>query len=817
MEATPTVQIAFTFVSLPAVTLPLTVQAPSSGNMKQGVTMGITQKIAHVLGEIDRSGDFFTAGSAELLAPSIEVEGVGRIALPLLPAQVKPLIKVATHAPYGRGSETIVDTDIRRTWQIEAERVVIEGKHWPRTFSSIVTRAAEGLGVSGTVTAELYKMLVYEKGSFFVGHRDTEKAPGMFATLVIALPSQSQGGELVVRHNGREAKLDLQSDDPAEIAFAAFYTDCVHEVLPVTAGCRLTLVFNLVRRGRGAAPLPPVYDAEVKRVKALLRSWAGAKSVPPQEPVDEEASTDELPEKIVYPLEHAYTPAELAFDALKGTDAAVAKVLAVAAPDAGCDLHLALLRIWESGTAEYSGGWRRRYGRSWNRVAGADEDNNGDEFEVVEVYDTERLLIEWRHPDNTEVAFSELPLEDGEVAPPNALDGIEPDEQHFREATGNEGASFERTYARAALVIWPRRRILAIINQAGPAGTLPYLNDLIDQWQAAGPKKGRRAKQQAFEMAGLMLESWPSYYCFERHPSAPTETGRMFQLLTRLGEPHLVERMLERLAAEPAHASADNAALVDAIGLLSDAAAADGLAVVVAAHGIDAFDSCAAMLRGALEGSFAGTPALLRPAAEALVVAFPGDPDKAPKDQWGRSMMSRPNSASLADAVSVSDRVNTVLAKRLAKHVLAWPKHFGLDAVVIPAVKRLLQSELREGPGFKALHRGSIAHLEQRTAEPLEAPHDWTRPRDVRCDCEHCLELSVFLADPIEESWMLRAAKQIRTHVEDTIRRARVDVDCETLRRGSPHTLICTKNQNSYQRRVVQRKQDIADLAVLRR
>ena len=32
-----------------------------------------------------------------------------------------------------------------------------------------------------------------------------------------------------------------------------------------------------------------------------------------------------------------------------------------------------------------------------------------------------------------------------------------PDEQHFQEATGNEGASFERTYSRAGFVLWPLR------------------------------------------------------------------------------------------------------------------------------------------------------------------------------------------------------------------------------------------------------------------------------------------------------------------------------------------------------------------------
>jgi hypothetical protein len=41
-------------------------------------------------------------------------------------------------------------------------------------------------------------------------------------------------------------------------------------------------------------------------------------------------------------------------------------------------------------------------------------------------------------------------------------------------------------------------------------------------------------------------------------------------------------------------------------------------------------------------------------------------------------------------------------------------------------------------------------------------------------------------------------------------------VDCSTDKRGRPYSLVCTKNQASYDRRVGQRKQDLEDLALLR-
>jgi hypothetical protein len=40
--------------------------------------------------------------------------------------------------------------------------------------------------------------------------------------------------------------------------------------------------------------------------------------------------------------------------------------------------------------------------------------------------------------------------------------------------------------------------------------------------------------------------------------------------------------------------------------------------------------------------------------------------------------------------------------------------------------------------------------------------------------------------------------------------------DCSTERKGSPHVLVCTKNQASYERRVAQRRADLDDLTRLK-
>ena len=53
-----------------------------------------------------------------------------------------------------------------------------------------------------------------------------------------------------MRHNGQEVIFD-SSKDAQSIQWAAFYSDCEHEVLPVTSGYRVTLTYNLYYNNRG--------------------------------------------------------------------------------------------------------------------------------------------------------------------------------------------------------------------------------------------------------------------------------------------------------------------------------------------------------------------------------------------------------------------------------------------------------------------------------------------------------------------------------------------------------------------------------------
>ena len=307
------------------------------------------KRLEDLLASVDRPGDFCTGGRSFVPMPVLAVEGVGALSFPVPDTQVHALIGAAERAPYGKGAETRVDTSVRDCRQIDASRFRLGGRAWAETFVTIVDTVAEGLGCpAGSLEAVPYKLLVYEPGGFFAPHRDTEKADGMIATLTVSLPAASagSGGGLLVRHGGREMHVDMAVAEPSELAWAAFYADCLHETEPVRDGFRLSLVFNLLLRP-DASDMPrqaPDFSERVEPIARELVIWR---------------KTAERPAKLVWVLEHDYSEAGLSFETLKNTDAAVGRVLGEAAAHAGLELFAAVLHVEETGSADESGFWYR--------------------------------------------------------------------------------------------------------------------------------------------------------------------------------------------------------------------------------------------------------------------------------------------------------------------------------------------------------------------------------------------------------------------------------------------------------------------------
>jgi len=94
------------------------------------------------------------------------------------------------------------------------------------------------LPAAGPLSARLHNLNAYGAGGFFKSPRDTPRGdPGFVGSLVVCLPVAHEGDGLRVSHSGRSVVYEWGPLAAAgEVQWAAFFPDCEHEVLPVTAG-----------------------------------------------------------------------------------------------------------------------------------------------------------------------------------------------------------------------------------------------------------------------------------------------------------------------------------------------------------------------------------------------------------------------------------------------------------------------------------------------------------------------------------------------------------------------------------------------------
>ena len=407
-------------------------------------------------------------------------------------------------------------------------------------------------------------------------------------------------------------------------------------------------------------------------------------------------------------------------------------------------------------------------------------------------------------------------MKEKELCPPDAFEDMDPDELSFQEATGNEGATFERTYRRAALVLWPRERRLAVFNQAGLSVTLPYLSELTRRWAGSGEDPDSSLWHEAHELSSHMLRTWPKGVGgYPQSTKEQTDAAKMLTLLSRLQDTARIDDFLANLTAAGVYGKGDNEALIQAAALLPPARVAELIERIIAGNATANLSACGDLLARSVAARITDRPADLDRAATVLVEALPGDPARVPKPDPWRSRVAV-ESSFVVDLMTALGQIDAALAERAADHILAWPKTYGPDAVLVPAVRNLTKrATSRDWAAVQRLRTTCLEHLHARIAEPLEPPRDWTRASDIGCRCSHCSELRLFLADPDRKSWIFKAAEAKRSHVEESIRRSGCDLDLATERRGSPYRLVCTKNQASYDRRAQQRKQDLDDVAQL--
>jgi hypothetical protein len=265
------------------------------------------------LDSVEHSGTFSSSATTGLYVnPGLRVESIGTIGLPLSTRDALSIASVCKQSPFGKGDETVIDESVRKTWELNTNEFKCCNPAWQPFLDKLTQHAFKDLGLQVAAIARPYKLLLYEEGAFFKAHRDTEKVPGMFGTLVICLPSEHTGGEVQLVHNGKRISIGTAPMSAYNVSALAWYSDVQHEIKAVTSGYRLVLTYNLVQDQSLPKQTAAALDASAAQLTKLLGTW--------------DSHFQHL-DWFAYPLEHMYTPASLSLKNLKGQDAAKGRYL----------------------------------------------------------------------------------------------------------------------------------------------------------------------------------------------------------------------------------------------------------------------------------------------------------------------------------------------------------------------------------------------------------------------------------------------------------------------------------------------------------
>ncbi|KAL2222651.1 hypothetical protein M432DRAFT_595402 [Thermoascus aurantiacus ATCC 26904] len=187
------------------------------------------------------------------------------------PSVLRQLVTDCSPATFGKGNKDVLDPSYRMAGKLDPDR--FSSSFHPANFGIVenieqillpsVSTDLENALQFRRLTADLYKLNVYSGPSgTFRKHVDTPRSSSQIGLLVVCLPCQFKGEDLIVRHNGKQVTFDWSTESASTIQWAAFYSDCEHEITTVTEGDRITLTYNLyvTEPVGGALSQPPIVE-----------------------------------------------------------------------------------------------------------------------------------------------------------------------------------------------------------------------------------------------------------------------------------------------------------------------------------------------------------------------------------------------------------------------------------------------------------------------------------------------------------------------------------------------------------------------------
>ena len=300
--------------------------------------------------------------------------------------------------------------------------------------------------------------------------------------------------------------------------------------------------------------------------------------------------------------------------------------------------------------------------------------------------------------------------------------------------------------------------------------------------------------------------------------------ARLLRLLVELDDASLASRFLREIVLVRYNGD-ENDDLPTALGAIGTTAAGEFLTELVESRFASRPEAVLSLLRrvgesadfewrdslgGSVRAALAALPKSLGPREDAREPT--GDSGRKPSGK-------RLGEQAVHDLFAVAWHCGLTEEAEAAESIIAdHPKAVEPERVIPTALSTLYPEErLAESAAYQRLWRHAADSLLNRSACPPDEPRDWKIAADISCDCDHCDELRNFCSDPDAKVRRFPLRKELRRHLHRQIDGNRLDMSHVTERRGSPYTLVCTKNRASYRRRLAEYGRDVECMRSLTR
>ncbi|MCC8399136.1 MAG: 2OG-Fe(II) oxygenase [Rickettsia endosymbiont of Platyusa sonomae] len=717
----------------------------------------ILERIAGLLIKDDLQGkgkdnvQICTNGELASTDINIEVDGLGYMTFPINQQYIQKLINISSKAQFGLRDQTILDENIRNSYEIKADKLHITINE--QSLTSMLSKMRDSLGLSedSVLTAHLHNMLIYQPGQFFDMHQDSEKLENMVASLVVVLPSPHIGGDLIIEHGKKKHIFSSENIDQSNAKCIGFYADCKHKVEKIKQGYRIALTYNLVLKSE-----------EICNIKNVNRQLTEA--IQDYFAIELE---NKRPKKLVYFLDHSYTEHSLHLSMLKGTDRTNVFALYGVARELSLIPHLALVEIQQS--------WAT--------------DGNDRRPTIDELIDNEITLSYWIDSNNKKLPFGECNIDEDEICLTKETESLEPYNTEYEGYMGNYGNTMEYWYRRAAVVLWHESSQI-------PMNFMLNYDNAIDELSVLTTSPGNEQKvMEIIAKAGKYLHR--TFYKKDK-----SDFAILANIALYIKDRDTALSILSHFKWEILNS--------DIVKLLVKLQIQYGISWCTdllnnwknhARHSKDCFTKeIHSFVQNFLYyGGAASIVELLLDVQSNGIIASDKETYKWQKPVKLKESLPKRIGTLYQTLAACAAIQNIPILDKIIEHLIANSELYP-DTSLAELLLKLQDTAPSEYiVHYKPLKSYLVKTIDSNLALGMRSNDDWSIDAKLPCKCEHCVIATNFLhcKTEITKIWPILAA--IRDHIMAMFKDLDLPVNLSVERKGSPHKLIMVKTEILHQ------------------